>query len=333
MADRSGYALSDVDDSPVFYELSEPDPPTPASDSPAPDCGASREAGTSLPTLVFSDGIGCDGYVWKYMRRRFADEFRLLHWHYRGHGRTPAPRDPSRVAIADLADDLSAVLRDAAADGAILLGHSMGVQVTLETYRRHRHQVRAMILVCGAPEHPLRTFRGTSALETVLPRVQRLVARAPRFASRLTRSLLPTRLSYAIAAQLEINAELLHRADFMPYLRGMSHIEPTLFLAMLAEAGRHSALDLLPSVDVPTLVIAGSRDGFTPAELSHAMHEAIPDAELLLVDHGSHTAPLERPHYVNDVIAEFLERRVNTVASPATRASTSDASGAPSSGP
>jgi pimeloyl-ACP methyl ester carboxylesterase len=123
----------------------------------------------SRPALAYCDGIGCDGYVWRYLRESLADR-RSVHPHYRGHGRTPAPADRQRVRIEDLADDLAAVLDDAKISRAVLVGHSMGVQVALETFRRHRQRVAGLILVCGSPSHPLRTFRGSAALEELLPR-------------------------------------------------------------------------------------------------------------------------------------------------------------------
>jgi len=290
---RRSYAISPVDETPIFYEVSDP-----------------GRRPTDAP-LVLIDGIGCDGYVWKYIRRDFTGERRLIHWHFRGHGRTPLPRDPHRIAMADLADDLAAVLADAGEGQAVLVGHSMGVQVALETYRRHRGQVRALVLLCGSPENPLKTFRGQRGAEVLLPRVRKAVERAPRLINQAARALLPTRLAYSLAARLEINAELLSVHDFMPYLRGLSRVEVPFFLSMLAAAGEHSAVDLLPEVAVPTLVVAGERDGFTPPELSRAMAEAIPGAELLVVEAGSHTAPLERPDQLDRALRDFLARRVD----------------------
>ncbi len=292
---RGGYAISPLDGTPLFYEVSEP---------------ADTSAG-HRPPLVLCDGIGCDGYVWKYLRRDLAGAHRILHGHYRGHGRSLAPRDPACVAISDLADDLVAVMDDAAIDRGVLLGHSMGVQVVLETYRRHPQRVLALILLCGAPENPLKTFRGSDALERILPRVRAAVDRVPRLAWAVTRAVLPTKLSYSVAAKLEINAQLLHESDFMPYLRGLGRIDPRLFLGMLAEAGAHSAVEVLSTIEVPTLIVGGAQDGFTPASLSESMHRAVADAELLMVEDGSHTAPIERPRYVNGAIREFLERRLN----------------------
>jgi len=285
-----GYAVAPSDGSPLFYES-------------WGDRGA-------LTPLLLCDGIGCDGYVWRYLREDLGSRF-CLHPHYRGHGRTSPPRDPLRVTMEDLADDIACVLDDALVDRAVLVGHSMGVQVVLETYRRHRSRVAGLVLVCGAPSHPLRTFRGSDLLDEVLPTLQKWIHRAPGVINWVTRVALPTRLAYEIASRLEIRRELVEPADFMPYLEGVARIDARLFVAMLSAAGQHSADDLLPSIEVPCLVIAGSRDGFTPAERSRAMAAAIPGAELLEIPNASHTAPIERPRLIDETIRDFMARRID----------------------
>jgi len=285
-----GYAVATSDGSPLFYE-------------------SWGERGVLTPVL-FCDGIGCDGYVWRYLRAALPERFGL-HPHYRGHGRTAPPRDPRRVAIEDLADDIACVLDDALVDRAVLVGHSMGVQVALETYRRHRERVAGLVLVCGAPSHPLKTFRGSAALEDLLPTIQRWIHRVPGVINRVTRLVLPTRLAYEIASRLEIRRELVEPRDFMPYLEGMARIDARLFVAMLSAAGQHSAEDLLPEIAVPVLVVAGGRDGFTPPDRSRAMASAIPGAELLEIPNASHTAPIERPHLVDWTVRDFMARRVD----------------------
>jgi pimeloyl-ACP methyl ester carboxylesterase len=285
-----GYAVA-RDGSPLFYE-------------------SWGERGTEAPVLL-CDGIGCDGYVWRYLKPDLHPRFGL-HPHYRGHGRTAPPKDPTRITIEDLADDVACVLDDALVERAVLVGHSMGVQVALETYRRHPERCAALVLVCGAPSHPLRTFRGSAALEQLLPTIQKWILRVPGVVNRFTRMVLPTRLAYEIASRLEIRRELVEPADFMPYLEGMARIDARLFVAMLSAAGQHSCEDLLARIQVPTLVVAGGRDGFTPPERSQMMAETIPSAELLEIPNASHTAPIERPHLVDFTIRDFLQRRVDS---------------------
>jgi pimeloyl-ACP methyl ester carboxylesterase len=288
-ADREGYAIA-RDGSPIYYHRSGP------------------EGG---PTAVLCDGIGCDGYVWKYLRPNLHSVgWQTVHWNYRGHGRTPVPLDPRRVTIADMADDLAAVLDATGVAHAVLAGHSMGVQACLETFRRHRTRVSGLLLLCGSYGNPLRTFRGTSALDTLLPFMRVGAMLAPRVVRLVWRSAIPTEFAFAVAKMVEVNPELIRQEDFFPYLEGMARVDPMLFMEMLLHAGRHSARDLLPEIDVPTLVVAGDRDGFTPVGLSRAMADLIPHAELLVVVGGSHTAPIERPELVGETVLGFLARRL-----------------------
>jgi pimeloyl-ACP methyl ester carboxylesterase len=289
LVDRQGFAVG-CDGTPIFYRVRGP---------------------ANASAIAFCDGIGCDGYVWKYLEAQLASTHRIVHWHYRGHGRTPMPRDPRRVDITDLADDLAAVLDAAVGDGAsaVVAGHSMGVQVCLEMYRRHRARVTGLVLLCGSYGTPLRTFKGKRTLEQVLPFVRFAVNRIPGIAQTLVARLIPTELAYQIATRFEINGELIRRDDFFPYLEHMARVDVRLFLEMLAAAGRHTARELLAHVAVPTLIVAGDRDGFTPADLSAEMHRLIRDSELHVVAGGSHTAPIERPAEVTERIAEFLRKK------------------------
>jgi len=253
------------------------------------------------------------GYVWKYLQEALAlHKWRVVHWHYRGHGRTPMPLDPRRVAIDDLADDLAAVLDAIGVEKAVLAGHSMGVQVVLETYRRHRDRVAGMVLMCGSYGNPLRTFHGRRTLETLLPWMRLMGATTPRVVRAVWRNLIPTELAYIVSKTVEVNPELIRREDFFPYLEGISKVDPLLFMEMLAHAGRHSARELLSEIDVPVLVIAGDRDGFTPMALSKTMGEKIPHADLRVVEGGSHTTPIEKPELVNSAVIDFLEQRIRT---------------------
>ncbi len=271
----------------------------------------SAEPSSGAPAVALCDGIGCDGYVWRYLTPSLARHHRVVHWHYPGHGRTPMPRDRERVAITDLADDLAAILDDTGDDRAVLIGHSMGVQVALETYRRHPERVAALVLMCGAPGTPLNTFKGSALGAKLLPLLRMAVGRAPGLFNGLWRALVPTDLAHWVSERSEINGLLLEKSDFRPYLEGLARIDISLFLSMLAKAQVHDAMGLLPNIAVPTLIIAGDRDGFTPASLSQKMHEQIPGAELLLIEGGSHTAPLERPHLVDETVLDFLSRRLS----------------------
>jgi pimeloyl-ACP methyl ester carboxylesterase len=264
--------------------------------------------GQGAPTLVCNDGIGCDGFAWKYVVRDFAPRHRIVRWHYRGHGRSGIPKDRARVTFDDLCSDLRAVLRATATKEAVLLGHSMGVQVALEAHRRIPEAVLGLVLICGSHGLPLDTFHDSKALKTILPAMITAADRWPEATNLIWKMAASGELAYQLATHLEVNGRLVRREDFMPYFRHLASMDPHVFLAMLQHASTHSARDHLPQVDVPTLIVAGTEDTFTPYRLSEEMEERIPGAELLTVPGGSHVAPIEQPELITLRLEKFLER-------------------------
>jgi len=261
--------------------------------------------------VLLCDGLGCDGFIWRYLQPALAQTERVLHWHYPGHGRSPKPADALGLTIPSLADDAVRVLNAARLKRSVVIGHSMGVQVALEMHRRHRSRVEALVLVCGSPGHPLDTFHDTSILRTLLPFLRRTTEAVPQGVSALARAAVRSGLALELALLFEVNPKLVHREDLEPYFAHFLSMDPRLFLRTMQAASEHSAEDHLSAVDVPTLVIGGDRDRFTPPWLSRRMALTIPGAELVMVPGGSHTTPLEAPARVNEAVADFLRRRVS----------------------
>jgi pimeloyl-ACP methyl ester carboxylesterase len=261
-------------------------------------------------TAVLSDGILCDGFIWKYLWEDLATLVPQVHWHYRGHGRSAAPVDPDRIDIAAHARDLGAVRLHVGDPPSVLFGHSMGCQVALEGYRQRPDRVRGIVLLCGSFGNVTSTFQGIPLLELVLPKLVDLADKAPDVV-RAVWSRLPPQLSLKLALKAgEIDPERVHAEDMLPYLQHMTHVDFPMFLRMLRAAGEHTAGDILPKVDVPVLVIAGERDSFTPSFLATTMAETLPKGELLVVRGGTHVAPIEQPELVNARIKTFLRDRV-----------------------
>ncbi len=265
-----------------------------------------RRAGPSEVVSVLCDGIACDGFIWKYLWDQLALRTSVTHWNYRGHGRSQVPRDPERLGVEQHAADLAAVRASLGDPEVILFGHSMGCQVVLESMRQQGDRVRGIVLICGAPGRVTHTFKGSDALAQLLPRLIELVTRHPY----LTRALwggVPPELALKMAFALgEVDSKRMSPEDLLPYLEHMADMDPLMFLKMLRLAGDHSALDLLPNLEVPALVIASDRDSFTPPRLAEEMAKSIPKGELLMLE-GTHAVPLEQRDAVEKRINEFLD--------------------------
>jgi pimeloyl-ACP methyl ester carboxylesterase len=254
-----------------------------------------NSSGTGSPTVLLTDGVGCAGYIWRFLRPELARHHRVVHWNYRGHGQSEAPADPARVSVADCVDDLFVVLDAAGEHRVVMVGHSMGVQVALEAHRRAPERVAGLILVCGAPGRALDAVHDVPFAAAALPYAQAAVARFPGVSRLLFRSVLPTDLVLKLALTFEVNEKLVAREDLVRYLGDLADVDPTLFVKLLGSAATSDSTDHLPSVAVPTLIIAGEQDEFTPMWLSVKMHAAIPASKLLVLPGGSHVGPLEHP--------------------------------------
>jgi 3-oxoadipate enol-lactonase len=64
----------------------------------------------------------------------------------------------------------------------------------------------------------------------------------------------------------------------------------------------------LPGIDVPTLVITSTDDTLIPPEVSAPMAEAIPGADLLVIQGASHLSNLEQADTFSGALEEHVER-------------------------
>ncbi|NMO23176.1 alpha/beta fold hydrolase, partial [Pyxidicoccus fallax] len=246
-------------------------------------------SGDGLPGMVLCDGLGCDGFAWKYLAPYLARRHRVLRWHYRGHGRSGNPDDRSRVGMLYTCDDLQRIMDAAGLERAVLFGHSMGVQVALEFHRRYASRVCGLVLICGSYGNPLDTFHDSTLLKRLFPVIRRVVERYPQQSARIIHAALRTELTVQLAITLEMNRERIARNDLGPYFDHLARMDPVVFVRTLESLAEHTAWDHLPHVDVPTLVISGERDKFTPGWISRKMAARIPSAELLAIPEGTHT--------------------------------------------
>jgi pimeloyl-ACP methyl ester carboxylesterase len=296
--------------------------------TPAPESGSVHESfalapdgtrlyvrsrpGPSPLTAVLCDGLVCDGFIYKYLWDDLGRSLSVAHFNYRGHGRSATPVDPARIDVPAHAADLDAVRQHIGDPEVVLVGHSLGTQVVLEAYRRRPDKVRALVLLNGSFGRVTYTFKGSDLLANVLPNMIDFASRHPKLLRALwTR--LPVRMALKVAELTgDIDAKAVSAEDMEPYFRHAVHVDFEMFVRMLRHAGEHSAEEFLGSIAVPTLIVAGSRDSFTPPSVSEAMAELMPHATLDLIPGGTHVVPLEQRQRVIEKVEAFL-RKANLI--------------------
>jgi len=183
----------------------------------------------------------------------------------------------------------------------------MGGQIILETYARMPERISALVFLTAPFESPLRTFYGRG-IDRVYRLTNHVIRSMPRPAVLLWRALfladpaLSNRIAQLVRA-LGPNSKV---EDMAPYYRHLAYLDPLVILKMAEAMHQHSAGQILVQVRVPTLILSGANDTFTPPILAEAMAEAIPNAETAVVRDATHGAIIEKPEEVNAFVRSFL---------------------------
>ncbi|WP_224830019.1 alpha/beta fold hydrolase, partial [Saliphagus infecundisoli] len=100
--------------------------------------------GGSGPPFVISHGFTDDGYCRLDLARELGDDFDVVLYDARGHGRSDAP--DAEYGAPERAADLLGLLDVLALDDPILFGHSMGADTVTAAAARQPDRPRAVVL-------------------------------------------------------------------------------------------------------------------------------------------------------------------------------------------
>jgi len=112
-------------------------------------------------TMVFVHGYGGYAMQWKNQLKAFSDNYRVIAFDVRGHGRSDAPF--SQYTMAEIQSDLDALLEKLNVQlPFILVGHSFGGAVVTEFAHRRPEAIAKLVLIAATGEYPL--FWGAALL-------------------------------------------------------------------------------------------------------------------------------------------------------------------------
>lgn len=246
---------------------------------------------TAASTVVLSHGWTNARAVWHPVAQRLvAAGHRVVLYDQRGHGRSTLGDDP--LSIDRFGDDLACVLDGLDVRDAVLVGHSMGGFTDMSFACRHpgplAERVRGMVLVSTAA-HGLALGPRMAALAVRLldSRAVEWALDRPRGGLFLVRSVLGRKPTHADMSTT--------RAMFVA-------TPPEVRVGCFEVFGAMDLRECLATVDVPTVVLSGTRDTLTRPRLGRAIAEVMPDARFVSLPDAGHMLPLERPAEVADAV-------------------------------
>ena len=224
--------------------------------------------GTGEPLVLLHPG-GADSTAWEDNLAGLSGAARVYRFDRRAQGRTPDPG--GAITLAAMADDTIAFLESVVGGPAFLFGHSMGAPVGLLAAQRRPDMVRGLIFVEGVYH-----FEGWSpgVLDPLPPDVLDFLGDLYGKVSPHGRD---------------------HWRDVWERMDAEHHVAPALTTDDLAA--------------IPTRALLMFADGETEVEVEHvhAMHRAMPGAQLAIVPGTGHGLPSDKPDLCNRLVMDFID--------------------------
>jgi len=273
------------------------------------------------PTLLFTHGWGADRRDWEYAIGALPARFNVVAWDLPGLGQS-TPTAGKDYSMQTLAADLDSVVSSVARSGpVILVGHSIGGILNLEYARRFPDKlgrdVRALVQANTTFTNPVETKKGAELSRTLQKPVFEPLLHAVTWTSPVVRAFgwlaYQSGLAHLqLATQSFAGAETWEQLDRMASYayRSSPDVVARGVLGMLHWDGS----DVLPKIDVPTLIISGSEDTTTLPSASDRMERDIRSSVRVSVGRAAHLGPVEQYRAYADAIAAFAAAPSNGAA-------------------
>ncbi|SDC40895.1 2-succinyl-6-hydroxy-2,4-cyclohexadiene-1-carboxylate synthase [Melghirimyces thermohalophilus] len=248
------------------------------------------------PALLLLHGFTGSAAVWEPFVNAWSRWFRVIRVDIIGHGRTDAPKDPSRYQMKLVAADLEALLEQLGVERAHVLGYSMGGRLALSFALMCPHRVDQLVLESSSPglktERERRERRERD--EALANRIEREgVAAFVRFWEELPLFATQKRLPEPVRERARAIRLQQRSQGLAASLRGMgTGVQPSWW-------------DHLHQFDRPVTLITGEED-HKYHRIAEEMTETFPRAQWVAVPAAGHTIHVEQPDLFSSIIMDVL---------------------------
>jgi pimeloyl-ACP methyl ester carboxylesterase len=249
---------------------------------------AYRRAGKGIPLVLLHGGMA-DSREWRRQLEGLADEFTVVAWDAPGCGGSDDP--PAAWRLPDYADCLAGLIQALELRRPHVGGLSWGGGLALELYRRHPELCMSLVLVSAYAG-----WAGSLPPEVVAERLRRVMREAELPPAQWVPGYLDGLFTDAAPAELVEEA-----------LAIMLEVRPGGMRPMVQGFAEADLREVLPRIQVPTLLLYGEADRRSPPEVvARELHAKIPGSRLVVMPGVGHQCDMEAPARFNAEVRRFL---------------------------
>jgi pimeloyl-ACP methyl ester carboxylesterase len=226
--------------------------------------------------------------MWRRQLDELSDEFTVVAWDAPGCGRSSDP--PETFRLPDFAGCLATFIEKIGLLRPHVLGLSFGAGLALELYRSYPAIPISLILASAYAG-----WKGSLPPDVVEERLKQGLQQSELPPEHVVEAWIPTLFTKSASSTLiGTTAEI------------MSEFHPAGMRAMLFAFAEADLRDMLPTIEVPTLLLHGEADRRSSLNVVEDMHAMIPTSRLVTIPGVGHEISLEAPDAFNAEVRSFL---------------------------
>lgn len=240
--------------------------------------------GQGQPVLILH-GWGGSSDTWeKFLNQHVnTDQFSLISVDLPGFGKTADP--PISWSVSDYVQFVRDFISILGLSDVVLVGHSFGGRISIKLTSQYPEKIRAVVLVAAA---------GIKHKKTLKQRISYVVAKQGKKV--MQSSLLKPFEKHMRALLYKVIRE-------KDYIQTKGVMRET-FKKVISE----DLTQYLSSIEIPSLIVWGTKDSYVPVSDAYLMHEKI-NGSLLEVIHGArHGIHREMPGRLYKLVSHFIGR-------------------------
>ena len=248
-----------------------------------------QEEGSGYP-LILIHGLNGDLTGWVLVMAELSKYYRTLALDVRGHGGTSKP--DRLYSIKGFSEDFYEFMNQLKVPKAHILGLSMGGAIAQQFALDHPEMIRSLVLVSTFSYVDEKAHGAFTRLR------QTLKERGyPAFFDEVIKLAFTPQFVSANPGPIAELKEKRVRINF-PVAIGRATDACMAF----------KLKDEIAQISLPTLIVSGREDVFTPILLAEQIHRSIRDSEWKILEGVGHNLYIEKPGQLTQVALEFLKR-------------------------
>ena len=229
------------------------------------------EIGQGSP-LICLHGYALDHTIWLMVAEVLKKNVRLILPDLRGHGKSPAAE--GKYSMRTMAEDVLQTMDSLKLERAYIAGHSMGGYIALALAELHQDRLSGLALVASHAFADL-PEKKKARLEDI----------------EKVKDSSPAEVLSGMAGKLSRNPEV---AEYCKKLISQTSKNGAMgVLAGMAE--RSDSIEVMESLKIPVMVVAGTEDQFIPRETSKEMAKRVKGMQLIEIMNAGHMPMMEYP--------------------------------------